>query len=171
MFRQRSHAVASRLAACILALGAVLAAPALAIGASAPAAAPRGLSVVPLSVFTAKGDFRFLVQVAADDASRERGLMFRRHLAANRGMLFDFKTPQEVAFWMKNTFIPLDMLFVDADGRIVSIARNAQPFSETPIPSAGPVRAVIEIAGGRAAEIGAEPGDEIKSSIFAKGRA
>ena len=83
-------------------------------------------------------------------------------------MLFDFKRAQPVAFWMKNTLIPLDMVFIGADGRIVSIARNAVPMSEAPVPSGGPVLGVLEIAGGRAAQIGAEPGDRVRDRIFPK---
>jgi hypothetical protein len=92
--------------------------------------------------------------------------MFRKHLAGDRGMLFDFKTPQPVAFWMKNTLIPLDMLFIAPDGRVISIARQATPMSETPIPSGGDVLAVLEIRGGRAAEVGVKPGDRVRERIF-----
>ena len=92
--------------------------------------------------------------------------MFRKAMAADRGMLFDFKTPQEVAFWMKNTLIPLDMVFIAADGRIVSIASNAAAMSETPIPSGGEVLGVLELKGGRAGEIGASPGDQVRQRIF-----
>jgi hypothetical protein len=136
--------------------------------AGAPALAQPGtkLPMAPLAVVTAKGTFHFQVEVAATDATRERGLMFRKSLGPDQGMLFDFKSPQEVAFWMKNTFIPLDMLFVAADGHIVSIARQAPPLSEAPIPSGGKVLGVIELRGGRADEIGAEPGDRVESAIF-----
>jgi uncharacterized membrane protein (UPF0127 family) len=121
----------------------------------------QSLPTEPLEIQTARGAFHFKVEVADTDAERERGLMFRKTLAADRGMLFDFKTAQPVAFWMKNTLIPLDMLFVGADGHIVSIARDAAPMSETPIPSGGDTLLVIELAGGRAAQIGAEPGDVV----------
>ncbi len=120
----------------------------------------------PLGVVTHHGVRRFRVEVADTEASRERGLMYRKSLAADRGMLFDFKTPQPVAFWMKNTLIPLDMLFIAADGRIIAIARNAAPYSETPIPSGGDVLGVLEIRGGRAAETGIEPGDRVTERIF-----
>jgi uncharacterized membrane protein (UPF0127 family) len=121
----------------------------------------KGLPVEALDVVTARGAFHFKVEIADTPATREQGLMFRKSLAPDRGMLFDFKTAQPVAFWMKNTLIPLDMLFVGPDGRIVSIARGAAPMSETPIPSGGDALLVIELAGGRAAEIGAEPGDVV----------
>jgi hypothetical protein len=104
----------------------------------------------------------FKVEVADTDATRERGLMFRRSLGADRGMLFDFKTVQPVSFWMKNTYIPLDMVFIGPDGRIVSIARNATPMSESLISSNGPILEVLEVRGGRAAEIDAQPGDGVR---------
>ena len=125
-----------------------------------------GLAVEPLTIATARGGFHFSVEIADNDATREHGLMFRKSLAADRGMLFDFKTPQSVAFWMKNTLIPLDMLFIAADGHIISIARNAVPMSETPVPSGGDVLGVLEVRGGRAAEIGAEPGDVVTERRF-----
>ncbi len=135
------------------------------LGAGAAEADPT-LRTEPLEVITHKGAAHFTVEIAETEASREQGLMFRKHLTAKEGMLFDFKIPQPVAFWMKNTLIPLDMLFIASDGRIVSIARNATPMSEAPIPSGGEVLGVLEIRGGRAAEIGAEPGDHVKERIF-----
>ncbi len=130
--------------------------------ASHAAVPAQTLPIEPLDITTARGAFHFKVEIADTDATRERGLMFRKALARDRGMLFDFKTPRPVAFWMKNTLIPLDMLFVGADGRIVSIARDAAPMSETPIPSGADAQVVIELPGGRAAEIGAEPGDLVR---------
>jgi uncharacterized protein len=128
--------------------------------------AGKGLKVEPLDIVTAHGVFHFKVEVADNDATRERGLMFRKTLAADRGMLFDFKAPKYVAFWMKNTLIPLDMLFIAADGHIVSIARDAVPMSEVPIPSGGEALGVLELRGGRAAEIDAQPGDRVRERIF-----
>ncbi len=119
-----------------------------------------------LDIVTHGGVRHFQVEIADTPASREQGLMFRKAVAPDRGMLFDFKTPQPVAFWMKNTLIPLDMVFIAPNGRIVSIARNAQPLDETPIPSGGAVLGVLELRGGRAAEIGAEPGDRVRERIF-----
>ena len=128
--------------------------------------AAKSLGVQPLDVLTARGVFHFKVEVADTDASREKGLMFRKAVAADRGMLFDFKSPRPVAFWMKNTLIPLDMLFISADGHVVSIARDAVPLSEIPIPSGGAILGVLELRGGRAAEIGAQPGDSVRERIF-----
>jgi uncharacterized membrane protein (UPF0127 family) len=129
-------------------------------------ASPAAMRTEPLEVVTHQGVSHFTVEIADTAATREKGLMFRKHLDANRGMLFDFKSSQPVAFWMKNTLIPLDMLFIARDGRVVSIARDATPMSETPITSAGDVLAVLEIAGGRAAQIGAQPGDRVRERIF-----
>lgn len=129
----------------------------------AEADAQKKLRVERLDIVTAAGVQHFKVEVADTFATRERGLMYRKRLAADSGMLFDFKTVQPVSFWMKNTLIPLDMVFIGADGRIVSIARNATPLSETPIASAGPVLDVLELRGGRAAEIEAAPGDRVRA--------
>ena len=121
----------------------------------------------PLSVITGAGKtYHFRVEIADTDTSRERGLMYRRSLAPDAGMLFDFKTPQEVAFWMKNTYIPLDIIFIGPDGRILNIAANATPMSEANLPSAGPVLGVLEIKGGRALELGIGPGDGVRHRIF-----
>ena len=86
--------------------------------------------------------------------------MFVRSLAPNRGMIFPYDPPQSVAFWMRNTLIPLDMVFIRADGTIARIA-TAKPLDETPVPSGEPIAAVLEIAGGRAAELGIAAGDTV----------
>ena len=143
-----------------------------AAAASAPAKAPIGaVGEAPagfeaLETVTPSGRTRFFVEIADNDAERERGLMFRKSLAPDRGMLFDFKTPREVAFWMKNTLIPLDIIYIRTDGTILSIARNTTPLSEAPIPSGGPVVGVLELAGGRTGEISLMPGDRIEHRIF-----
>jgi uncharacterized membrane protein (UPF0127 family) len=129
-------------------------------------AAQKTLRTEPLKIDTARGRWRFNVEMADTYATRETGLMCRPNLAPDAGMLFDFKTPQDVSFWMKNTIIPLDMLFIAKDGRIVSIARNAIPENETPIASGGVITGVLELRGGRAAEIGAAPGDRVTQRIF-----
>lgn len=106
------------------------------------------------------------MEVAADDASRGTGLMHRTHLAPDAGMLFDFHTSVMTAFWMKDTPLPLDMLFVRSDGTISTIAANAVPYSLAEIQSAEPVRAVIEINGGLARRLGIAPGDRVRAAIF-----
>ncbi|MFM8375741.1 MAG: DUF192 domain-containing protein [Phenylobacterium sp.] len=121
----------------------------------------------PLTVQTAKGEHRFLVEVADTDRERELGLMCRRSLAADRGMLFDFgRERPDTAFWMRNTLIPLDIIYIRRDGVVRSIVRNARPLDETPRPAGGPILGVLELAGGRAAQIGLQPGDRIVFPIF-----
>lgn len=127
------------------------------------------VALEPLQILTSRGPVSFQVEIAADDAARARGLMHRKSLAPDRGMLFDFHTPRPVSFWMRNTYISLDMIFIRADGRILSIARNTTPLSDQGVPSGGPVRAVLELVGGRAAEIGALPGDRVRHRIFPNG--
>jgi hypothetical protein len=111
-------------------------------------------------------DLKFEVELALDDAHRSHGLMFRKKLGPYEGMLFDFLQEMPVSFWMKNTLIPLDMLFIAADGTIKHIQANAVPQTTDPIPSQFPVRAVLEINGGSAALLGIKPGDKVKHPIF-----
>jgi len=151
------------------------AAPAAAVQTASPATSVGGAVGKPpagfeaLEVVTPTGRTRFFVEIADTDAEREKGLMFRKDVPPDRGMLFDFKTPREVAFWMRNTLIPLDIIYIRADGVVLSIARNTTPLSEAPIPSGGPVVGVLELAGGRAGEIGLMPGDRIEHRIFKRG--
>ncbi len=119
-----------------------------------------------LVVATAARDIKFEVELALDDAHRSRGLMFRKQLGPYEGMLFDFFQEIPVSFWMKNTLIPLDMLFIAADGTIKHIHANAVPMTTDAIPSQFPVRAVLEINGGSAALLGIKPGDKVKHPIF-----
>ncbi|HEX3953129.1 MAG TPA: DUF192 domain-containing protein [Stellaceae bacterium] len=120
----------------------------------------------PLSVVTASGTHKFTVEVATTPAQMEQGLMFRRTMAADAGMIFDFQTPQMAMMWMKNTFIPLDMLFVDQQGRVVNIEERAVPQSLDTLSSTAPVRAVIELNGGTAARLHIQPGDRVLFPIF-----
>jgi uncharacterized membrane protein (UPF0127 family) len=99
----------------------------------------------------------------------ERGLMFRKHLAADAGMLFAFDAPIVARMWMHDTLIPLDMLFVAGDGRIVNIAEHARPMSDAVISAAAPVRAVIELPSGTAARLGIKPGDRVLGAFFGSG--
>ena len=122
-----------------------------------------------LTIVGASGPHKFTVEVATTPAQLEQGLMFRRSLAADAGMLFDFKTPTMATMWMKNTLIPLDMLFVDARGRIVNIQERAVPESLATISAAAPVRAAIELNGGTASRLGIRPGDRVIFPIFAGG--
>ena len=124
------------------------------------------LPTAALVIDTAKGPTQFAVEMAVTWPQQEQGLMFRKTLAPNEGMLFDFGKEQETAFWMKNTLIPLDMLFIKANGTVARVAANAKPLSEESIPSYEPVRAVLEIAGGRAAQLGIKPGDKVRTTAF-----
>ncbi len=117
-----------------------------------------------LTLHTAKGDFAFNVEVVDTQESRAMGLMYRQELADDAGMLFDFKETRAVSFWMRNTFIPLDMVFVDAQGVVKSVHVNARPQDPTAIPSGAPVQFVLEIPGGRSVEIGLKPGDRMEHS-------
>jgi uncharacterized membrane protein (UPF0127 family) len=117
-----------------------------------------GLPQVPLTIRSATGEHRFTVAVAATAEQQEKGLMFRSSLGADEGMIFPYEPAQNVAFWMKNTFIPLDLIFIRSDGTIVRIT-NAKAMDLTPLPSGEPVAAVLEIRGGRAAELGIKEGD------------
>ena len=120
----------------------------------------------PLTVVTGAGPRKFTVEVATTSAQLEQGLMFRHSMAPDAGMIFDFKTPTPAMMWMKNTWIPLDMLFVDAKGQIVNIHERAVPESLETIAAAAPVRAVIELNGGTAARLGIKPGDRVVFPIF-----
>jgi len=119
-----------------------------------------GLVQKPLTIHSASGVHRFTVEVAATPEQQERGMMFRRSLAPDRGMIFPYDPPQLVGFWMRNTLIPLDMVFIRADGRIARVA-TAKPLDETVVTGGEPVVAVLEIAGGRAAELGIVAGDRV----------
>jgi uncharacterized membrane protein (UPF0127 family) len=123
----------------------------------------------PLTLVTEKGRFAFKVEDADTYQRRETGLMCRTALAPDRGMLFDFRQPtDDVSFWMHNTLIPLDIVYIRPDGRVLSIARNARPLDDTPLPAGGTVLGVLEIPGGRAAQIGLLPGDQVLHGIFPK---
>ena len=104
---------------------------------------------------------RFTVEVARTDEQQAQGLMHRESLAPDRGMIFPYPTPREASFWMKNTLIPLDMIFIRADGTIARIEENTVPLSLEPVASLEPVVAVLELAGGRSAELGIKPGDKV----------
>jgi len=108
----------------------------------------------------------FTVEIADTDERRTYGLMFRKVLPGDHGMIFDFQRDQPVSMWMRNTLIPLDMLFIARDGRVVNIHERAIPHDETAIPSEGPVRAVLELNGGTVARLGLKPGDLVRHAIF-----
>jgi uncharacterized protein len=137
---------------------------------AAQPAAPASVSFEesPLTVDADGGQFEFVVELAVSPAQRSQGLMFRESLDEDSGMLFDFGRPQRASMWMRNTYVPLDMLFIDEDGQITQIAANTEPLSDVVIASREPVRAVLEIKGGISAELGIEPGDRVIHPLFAE---
>ena len=143
----------------MLPLAACQPSPSSAVGLERSAA---GLEQVPLTVTTASGTkHRFIVEVARSPEEQANGLMNRQSLAGDRGMIFPYDPPQPVGFWMKDTLIPLDMIFIAPGGRISSIAENTVPLSLDPVTSTEPVEAVLELAGGRSAELGIAAGDKV----------
>lgn len=124
------------------------------------------LETAPLSIKSGDETHAFTVEMATTPEEIQQGLMFRQELAPDAGMLFDFGMTRQASMWMKNTLIPLDMLFILEDGRVIAIARNAQPGSLRSIGPGVPVRAVLEIPGGRAKELGIEPGDTVVHPLF-----
>ena len=122
-----------------------------------------------LEIVSKTGVHAFAVELATNNEERERGLMFRKELPEGQGMLFDFERDQPVAFWMHNTYVSLDMIFIRGDGRIAHIAENTEPMSDRLIPSGRPVRAVLEVIAGTARKLGIAPGDRVEGSIFGTG--
>ncbi len=119
-----------------------------------------------VEIVTKTGVHSFSVEVVDNDADRAKGLMHRRSLPEGTGMLFDFHREQDVSFWMQNTYIPLDMIFIRADGRIHRIAENTVPHSLEQVPSRGPVRGVLEVIAGTSRKLGIAPGDRVAHPIF-----
>jgi len=145
----------------LLALVAPVAGAGVAAAKAPPAAVPAvhpisNLPVIPLSV---RGH-RFRVELARTDAQQQRGLMFRTAMGPDEGMLFPEQAPRQVAFWMRNTILPLDIVFIGPDRRILNIV-NAIPYDETPLPSAGPAIAVLELNAGRTKALGIKVGDKV----------
>jgi uncharacterized protein len=127
----------------------------------AAAAQAQAAEKATIEIVSKTGVHAFNVELATNDAERERGLMFVKRLPEGQGMLFDFKREQQVSFWMHNTYIPLDMLFIDGSGRILHIVENAKPLSDALIPSEYPVRFVLEVIGGTADKLGIAAGDKV----------
>ena len=137
--------------------------------AALPTARAAGQDTI--EIVTRTGVHAFSVELATNAAERAVGLMNRKELPEGRGMLFDFHDDQPVQFWMHNTYIPLDMIFIAGDGRVVRVAENAKPMSDDLIPSGRPVRAVLEVIGGTASKFGIAPGDRVTGAFFGKGGA
>ena len=126
----------------------------------------QSLPTSPLTIQSSAGLHKFVVELAVKQSERDIGLMHRNFLAADRGMLFDFHSERPQKFWMRNTFIRLDMLFVRASGEIAFIAENTTPHSEAPVGPSQPVQAVLELPGGTAKRLGIKTGDVVQHAIF-----
>ena len=134
-----------------------------AASAQAPVVYPKG----ELFIETAAGQrYRFDIEVAESAEQHARGLMFRESMPIDAGMLFVYPDERPVAMWMRNTLIPLDMVFIAGDGRIVRVHERATPLSTATIPSGHPVRAVLELNGGTAARFGIRAGDRVVHPAF-----
>ena len=150
----------------VLACLAALSGPLSAARAEAPASVADQGPTEPLAIATKDGRRAFQVEVMRNDAQRAKGLMYRRAMAADHGMLFDFERPLPVTMWMKNTYLPLDMVFIRSDGSIARIAADTEPLSTQIIPSGEPVLAVLELNAGTAAKLGIRAGDRVEHPLF-----
>jgi uncharacterized protein len=135
----------------------------------APLAPANAASQDTIEIVTRTGVHAFSVELATNAAERAVGLMYRKALPEGHGMLFDFHEDQPVQFWMHNTYISLDMIFIAGDGRVMRVAENAKPMSDDLIPSGRPVRAVLEVIAGTARKLGIAAGDRVTGSFFGKG--
>jgi len=138
----------------------------LAIPVQAPHSFAQEQVTLPLSIVAASGAHNFSVEVMRTEAELEKGLMFRKSMPADHGMLFDFKHERSVMMWMKNTYIPLDLIFIAKTGRVVGVVADARPMSEQILGIAVPADAVLELDAGTAAKIGLKTGDMVHNSIF-----
>lgn len=152
-------------------LGAVFAAAVIGTGlppvrAESPAGREAAQRTEPLGIVSKTRRNTFDVEVMRNDADRARGLMYRRSMAADRGMLFDFERVAPVTMWMKNTYLSLDMVFIRADGTIARVAADTEPLSTAIVASGEPVLAVLELNAGTAAKFGIRAGDRVEHSMF-----
>jgi uncharacterized membrane protein (UPF0127 family) len=139
------------------------------VAALAPLAPAHAAGQDTIEIVTRTGVHAFSVELATNAAERAVGLMYRKELPEGHGMLFDFHQDQPVQFWMHNTYISLDMIFIAGDGRVVHVAENAKPLSDDLVPSGRPVRAVLEVIAGTARKLGIAAGDRVTGSFFGKG--
>ena len=126
----------------------------------------RAANFQPLEIATKTGVHVFSVEMATTEEERQQGLMYRKELPDGKGMLFDFSPEQQISMWMKNTYIPLDMIFIRADGRILRIAENTEPMSTKIISSGGLAKGVLEVIAGTAQKYGIAPGDRVAHPLF-----
>jgi uncharacterized membrane protein (UPF0127 family) len=136
------------------------------LGFMALAGQARAADQHVLEIASKTGVHTFAVEMAVNDAERQKGLMYRKELPEGQGMLFDFQHEQETSFWMENTYISLDIIFIRADGRILRIAENTEPLSQKLIPSGGPIRGVLEVIAGTTRKLGIAVGDKVAHPIF-----
>jgi uncharacterized membrane protein (UPF0127 family) len=153
--------IGGRLMMSLVAVTAVL----VTLCASPPA---RAASIQPLEIVTKSGVQVFSVEMATTEEEKTTGLMYRKELPDGKGMLFDFSPEQQISMWMKNTYIPLDMIFIRADGRILRIAENTEPLSTKIISSGGLAKGVLEVIAGTAQKYGIQPGDRVAHPLFNK---
>lgn len=139
--------------------------PASSVDINTPHETLSSFATEPLIIDTSRGRLEYRVEIADDEAERQHGLMYRTKMPDMHGMLFIFSRAREQAFWMRNTYMPLDIIYIGADGRIVSIV-HGRPFDDTPLPSGAPAIGVLEIYGGKAAEQGIAVGDRIVHRMF-----
>ncbi|WP_140985095.1 DUF192 domain-containing protein [Asticcacaulis tiandongensis] len=140
---------------------------ALPVSACAQTSAPVAkVALEPVRVVTADGVRDFKVEIADDEYERAKGLMYRESMPADHGMLFLFPDMAERSFWMHNTPLPLDIIYISSSAQVVSIQRNAIPYDRTPLPSFGAAVAVLEINGGLSDQLGIKPGDRIEHRFF-----
>jgi uncharacterized membrane protein (UPF0127 family) len=145
----------------LAALALLALAPVAAAAAAMPDCPNIGLKRAPVTFVTAKGRFPYTLEIAATPAQQQCGLMYRQAMPAKVGMDFPFNPPRELAFWMENTPLPLDLVFVGADSRVLSIGKGV-PYTRDLIPSRGIAARVIELNAGEAARIGLKPGDRVE---------
>lgn len=154
--------------AAAVALTLAFAAPVMTAIVAPAAAEPAAAALEPLSISTASGRHAFEVEVMRTEEGRERGLMFRRSMPADHGMLFDFDGERVIDMWMKNTFIPLDMIFIGHAGKVVAVLENTEPMSERILSSRVPALRVLEVNAGTAARIGLKIGDAVAAPPIAR---
>ena len=153
-------------AAAILAVWAIVIGIVFAWHAGTPGAARAAEALQRLEIASSNGAHVFQVELASTPAEREKGLMFRRYMPKDRGMLFDFGNPEPAAMWMENTYLPLDMLFIRSDGSIARIEMHAEPLSRRVIASGEPVLGVLELNSGVCDELGIKAGDKVSHPMF-----
>jgi uncharacterized membrane protein (UPF0127 family) len=139
------------------------------LGRTRAGAEQPAFPVSPLTIETSRGRFQFMVELAETPSAWQRGLQNRQELSGDAGMLFNYHKPRPVSMWMKDTLIPLDMIFLDERGFVVQVAENTVPLSLDTISSRGPVMAVLELNAGAASRLGLRPGDRVLHAMFAPG--